>query len=157
MLVPNLNRQKYKITEKYVRCGINNVDSPESKTYTCKFKQNGRFVSSMDAKKNECLGVWINTSGVWQLHLSIDKNDSHTFYLTPKKIVENNIIEMDGIILEFGTSKGYLLKSVNAIYNTMPSNLKKNMNGVYKKINSFLRKNTDQNLKVAHMICKRIE
>jgi len=156
--IPNLNGQKFRIKEQFIQSGIHNVDSPESKTYICKFKQKGSFVSSTDAKKNECLGVWNHTSGKWQLYLSIDKNDSHVFILTPKKILENNVItEMEGILIEFGTSKGYLLKSVDAIYNAMPSNLKKNMIDFYNIINSSLRKKTNQILKVAHMTIKRIE
>jgi hypothetical protein len=94
----------------------------------------------------------------WQLYISIDKNDNDTFVYTPIKLSENNyVIEMDGIIIESGTSEGNLLKVVNTIYDIMPSNLKKNMNDLYTKITSSLRKNIDQNIGVAHMTCKRMK
>ena len=54
MSVPNLNGQKFRVKEQFIQCGIHKYNSPECKTYICKFKQKGRFVSSMDAKKNEC-------------------------------------------------------------------------------------------------------
>jgi hypothetical protein len=156
--IPNLNGQKFKVIEKYVQSGIQKYNSPDSKTYVCEFKQKERFVSSVDAKKNECLGIWHNSGNGWQLHISIDKNDNDTFILTPTKILENNdVMEMDGINIESGTSKGGLLKVVNVIYNALPSNLKKNTSDLYNKINSSLRKNIDQNLGVAHMIYRRIE
>jgi hypothetical protein len=88
--IPNLNGQKYKVIEKYVQSGIQKYNSPDSKTYVCEFKQKERFVSSVDAKKNECLGIWHNSGNGWQLHISIDKNDNDTFILTPTKILENN-------------------------------------------------------------------
>ena len=156
--IPNLNGQKYKVTERFVQSGIHKYNSPESKSYVCKFKQKGRFVCSVDAKKNECLGVWHKTMNGWQLYISIDKNGNDKFVFTPTKLSENNeVIEMDGIIIESGTSEGKLLKAVNKIYDIMPSSLKKNMNDLYNNINSSLRKNTDQNAKVAYMTCKRIE
>jgi len=158
MLVPNLNGQKFRVKEQFIQSGIHKIDSPECKTYICKFKQKGRFVSSMDAKKNECLGVWHQTTNGWQLYFGIDKNDNDAFIYTPIIISENNyVIEMEGVVIESGTSKGMLLKVVNIIYNAMPSNLKKNMNDLYNNINSSLRKSTDQNAGVAYMTCKRIE
>jgi hypothetical protein len=158
MSVPNLNRQKYKVTERFVQSGIHKYNSPESKSYVCTFKQKGRFVSSMDANNNECIGVWHRTTNGWQLYFGIDKNDNDTFMYTPIKISKNNyVIEMDGVVIESGTSKSILLRVVNTIYNAMPSNLKKNMNELYNNINSSLRKRTDQNAGVAYMTCKRIE
>jgi hypothetical protein len=155
---PNVNGQKYKVTERFVQSGIHKYNSPECKTYICKFKQKDRFVSSIDAKKNECLGVWQRTTNGWQLYFGIDKNDNDAFIYTPIIISENNdVIEMDGVVIELGTSKGILLKVVNAIYHALPSKLKKNTSDLYNKINSSLRKNIDQNLGVAHMIYRRIE
>jgi hypothetical protein len=157
MLIPNLNGQKFKVNERFVQSGIHTFSSPQHKTYICKFKQKGRFVSSTDANKNECLGVWHQTINGWQLYISIDKNDNDTFVFTPTKLSENNeVIKMDGIIIESGTSKGGLLKVVNAIYDALPSNLKKNTSNIYNKINSQLRKNIHQNLGVAHVTCMRI-
>lgn len=155
---PNLNRQKYRVKEHYIQSGIQKYDSPECKTYVCKFKQKGRFVSSVDGKGKECLGVWHNTTNGWQLYISIDKNDNDTFLYTPTKLSENNyVIEMDGVVIESGTSAGSLLKIVNAVYDAMPSMFKTKMNDFYNKVNSSLRKNTDQNVGVAYMTCKRID
>ena len=154
---PNVNGQKYKVTERFVQSGIHKYNSPESKSYVCEFKQKDRFVSSMDANNNECLGVWHRTTNGWQLHCGIDKNDNDCFIITPTKISENKVTEMDGVVIEAGTSKGILLKVVNAIYHALPSKLKKNTSDLYNKINSSLRRNIDQNLGVAHMIYRRIE
>ena len=158
MSVPNLNGQKFRVKEQFIQSGIHKYNSPECKTYICKFKQKGRFVSSLDAKKNECLGVWHKTMNDWQLYITIDNNGNDKFVFTPTKLSENNeVIKMDGMIIEAGTSKGNLLKAVNIIYDIMPSSLKKNMNDLYNNINSSLRKNTSQNAKVAYMTCTRIE
>ena len=156
--IPNLNKQKYRVKEWFVQSGVHKFNSPECKTYVCKFKQKGRFVSSVDGRGKECLGIWHNTANGWQLYISIDKNDNDTFLYTPRKLSENNdVIEMDGVIIESGTSSGNLLKVVNTIYNILPSNLQTNMNNFYNKVNSSLRKNTDQNVGVAYMTCKRID
>ena len=156
--IPNLNNQKYKVKECFVQCGIHKYNAPESKTYTCKFKQKGRFVYSIDGQGRVCLGVWHKTTNGWQLYFSIDKPDNDSFIYTPTKVSQNNhVLEMDGINIELGTSKGGLLNVVNAIYKSLPSNLQKNMNNMYNNVNSLLRKNTDQNLGVSHMTCKRID
>ena len=156
--IPNLNNQKYKVKECFVQSGIHKYNAPESKTYTCKFKQKGRFVYSKDGQGRDCLGVWQNTGDSWQLHMSIDKYDNDLFIYTPTKVSQNNhVLEMDGINIELGTSKGGLLNVVNAIYKSLPLNLQKNMNNMYNNVNSLLRKNTDQNLGVSHMTCKRID
>ena len=156
--IPNLNGQKYKVTERFVQSGIHKYNSPECKSYICEFKQKGRFVCSVDGKKNECLGVWHKTMNGWQLYIGIDKNDNDTFIYTPIKLSENNnVLEMDGINIEAGTSEGLLLKVVNKIYDIIPSNLKKNMNDFYTKITCSLRKNKDQNLGVSHITCKRVK
>ena len=103
---PNVNGQKYKVTERFVQSGIHKYNSPDSKTYVCEFKQKERFVSSVDAKKNECLGIWHNSGNGWQLHISIDKNDNDTFILTPIKITSKNYVkELEGIDIEAGISK----------------------------------------------------
>ena len=156
--VPNLHGQKFRVKERFIQSGVHKFGFPETKTYTCKFRQSDRFVYSKDANNNECVGVWHKHNSGWQLYFSIDKNDNDTFIFTPTKVSENNdVIEMDAIIIESGTSQGFLLKSVNTIYNAMPQNLKKNMKDIYNNINSSLRKNTDQNTGVAYMTCKRIE
>ena len=155
---PSVDGQRYKVRESYVNCGENTIYSPKTKTYTVEFKQKGRFVSSVDHLNRLCLGVWHNTGNGWQLYVSIDKNDNDTFLYTPRKLSENNdVIEMDGVIIESGTSSGNLLKVVNTIYNILPSNLQTNMNNFYNKVSSSLRKNTDQNVGVAYMTCKRID
>jgi hypothetical protein len=156
--IPNLNGQKFRVIERFIQGGIHKIDYPGHKTYVCKFKQKGRFVSSKDEKGRECLGVWHNTGNGWQLYISIDKNDNDTFLFTPTKLSEtNDVFEMEGVIIESGTSQGNLLKIVNTIYDIMPLKIKKNMNGLYNKINSSLRKNTDQNVGFGYMTCKLIE
>jgi hypothetical protein len=156
--VPNLHQQKYRVKESFIQSGVNKINSPKNKVYTCKFKQNGRFVSSLDGKGNECLGVWHNTANGWQLYISIDKNDNDTFLYTPTILSENNdVIEMDGVIIESGTSAGNVLKIVDTIYDVMPSTLKTKMKDFYNKINTSLRKKTDQNVGVAYMTCKRVD
>jgi|688.fasta_scaffold244379_3 hypothetical protein len=105
--VPNVHGQKYKVKEWFIDSGIHTIDSPEYKTYNVRFKQKGRFVSTVDGNNNECLGVWHNTlSGGWQLYLSIAKDDNDTFILTPKKTTsKNRVKELEGVNIESGSSK----------------------------------------------------
>jgi len=154
--IPNLNEQRFKVTEQYVRCGIEKINSPASKTYICKFKQNGYFVSAY--YKNQFLGIWEHTSNGWELCIVGDKPDNGMFIFHPTKLSSNNdVIEMTGTIVEAGTSQGPLLKTVNAIYDIMPQFLKKKTSKLYSKISTELRKNISQNLKVSRMTCQRIE
>lgn len=155
---PNLHKQKYKVKEWFIQSGIHTIDSPECKTYECTFKQKRRFVSSVDGKNNQCLGVWHNTGNGWQLYVSIDKNDNDCFIITPTKISENKkVTEMDGINIEAGTSKNLLFKLMNAMYHAMSPNLKKYMSNIYNSINSSFRKNIiNQNLGVSHITFERI-
>jgi hypothetical protein len=156
--IPNLDGKKFEVTEWFIQSGIHKIDSPQSKSYTCTFKQRGHFVSSKDKFKNECLGIWHDTCNGWQLIMSIDKEDNGVFYFTPTKMSENNnVLEMKGTVLKCGTLPNILLNTVNTIYDIMPQYIKKNINEVYSKTSSSLRKNTKQILKVAHMSCKRIE
>ena len=104
--IPNVHGQKYKVKEWFVNSGVHTIDSPEYKTYTVQFKQKGRFVSSVDGKNNESLGVWQKISGGWQLYLSIAKDDNDTFILTPITISSKNYVkEFDCINFEAGSSK----------------------------------------------------
>ena len=105
--IPNVHGKKYKVKEWFINSGTHTIDSPEYKTYTVQFKQKGRFVSTVDGNKNECLGVWHNTlSGGWQLYLSIAKDDNDTFILTPIKITSKNYVkELEGVNIEAGSSK----------------------------------------------------
>jgi hypothetical protein len=59
--IPNVHKQKYKVKEWFINSGVNTIDHPQYKTYNVQFKQKGHFVSSVDGKNNECLGVWHNT------------------------------------------------------------------------------------------------
>lgn len=156
--IPNVNGIKFKVKEWFVRSGISNINSPECKKYVCEFDQKGRFVSSKNEKNKQCLGVWYNKHNEWKLICSIDRKDNCTFVFTPTKMSENNdVIEMEGYLLEAGTSAGILLNVVNSLYDIMPSMFKTKMKDLYSKLNSSLRKNTDQNLKVGYMTCKRIK
>ena len=106
--IPNVHGQKYKVKEWFIDSGANTIDSPEYKTYNVQFKQKGRFVSSVDGKNNECLGVWHNAalSGGWQLYLSIAKDDNDTFILTPITLSSKNYVkELEGVNIESGSSK----------------------------------------------------
>ena len=63
--IPNLNGQKFRVIERFIQGGIHKIDYPGHKTYVCKFKQKGRFVSSKDENGRECLDVWHNTGTGW--------------------------------------------------------------------------------------------
>ena len=106
--IPNVHGQKYKVKEWFINSGAHIIDSPQYKTYNVQFKQRGRFVSAVDGKNNECLGVWHNAalSGGWQLYLSIAKDDNDTFILTPITLSSKNYVkELEGVNIESGSSK----------------------------------------------------
>ena len=83
----------------------NTIFTPTKITYTTKFEQNGRFVSSKFGNTN-FLGVWkFNCKSGWELYIISDDDDNDTFILSPLCVKKNIVNKMDSISFEAGQSR----------------------------------------------------